>query len=153
MYSYLLKIKLAYPSQTIDFNKFSGTIKNAINESNKSSKSIQICLKDIKEDFFLLEVTSSYEIQHPGKSIRLFSQEIVKSHYFDSYVRHGKLFSTFPVGTDEETQEVFDPDTISDAELVKCLVDYMANKSQKDYIKRRKALNEMKKIAHESGLL
>lgn len=153
MYSYLLKIKLAYPSQNIDFSKFSDTIKTAINESNKSSKSIQICLKDIKENYFILEITSSYEIHQPGKSIRLFSQEIVKSHCFDSYIRHGKLFSTFPVGADEETKEVFDPDAISDAELVKCLVDYIANKSQKDYVKRRKAVTEMKKIAHESGLL
>ena len=76
---------------------------------------------------------------------------------FSECIRHAKLFTTYTL-TDISTNkdERPDPGMISDAALIKALVDYALNKTEMDsttYNRKRNAMTHMKQIALEAGIL
>lgn len=162
-YKYLIGIRLATPDSSIALNQepFSNAILSAIEEYNSCSKSapnpknISLIPSNFFNDSFIIKLTSEKELASPGKALRLFSQIITNSGTFDCYIKNGKVFSTFPVMQTENELEILDPDKISDAEILKALIDYVCNKSDSNsttYKRKRSAMAQIKQIALESGI-
>lgn len=100
---------------------------------------------------------SQEALNTPGKAMRLLSQLLVTSDEPDNLsdlVWNKKLFRTFKVASAEDSgsQSIIDLSGISDAELIKALIDFVCD--EKDFSReKRSAIDEMKKIAVECGLL
>lgn len=115
--------------------------------------------KDIQLTRTTLVVTlySQEALNTPGKAMRLLSQLLVTSDNPDNLsdlVWNKKLFRTFKVATAEDggSQNIIDLSGISDGELIKALIDFVCDK--KDFSgEKRNAIDQMKKIAVECGLL
>ncbi len=94
----------------------------------------------------------------PGKAIRLLSQLLITSQDPDNLsdlLIKKKLFRTVKVSDSidsDSTESDLNISNFSDSELIKALVDYVCNPHDFSADKR-KALNRMKKIAIQSGLL
>lgn len=94
----------------------------------------------------------------PGKAIRLLSQLLITASDQDNLsdlLLDKKLFKTFKVASIDEispSECIVDISTISDADLIKAIVDFVCN--QQDFsVKKRNAIDQMKKIAIENRLL
>ena len=96
----------------------------------------------------------------PGKAVRLLSQLLRTSDEPDNLsdlLLNKKLFKTFKVasidnGSSGVAESIVDLSTVSDSDLIKAIVDYVCD--QQDFSnKKRNAIDNMKKIAIESGLL
>lgn len=100
---------------------------------------------------------SQEALNTPGKAMRLLSQLLVTSDEPDNLsdlVWNKKLFRTFKVASAEDSgsQNIIDLSGISDAELIKALIDFVCD--EKDFSReKRSAIDEMKKLAVECGLL
>lgn len=162
-YEYLIGIRLATPDSSISLNTppFSNAIFSAIEEYNLHSKSapnpksISLNSANFFKDSFVITLTSEKELASVGKALRVFSQIITNSGTFDSYIKNGKVFSTFPVMKTGKKQKIIDPDKISDVEVLKSLIDYVCNKSDSNsttYKRKRSAMAQIKQIALESGI-
>ena len=116
-----------------------------------------------EKDFLLTRTTlvvtlySQEALNTPGKAMRLLSQLLITSDKPDNLsdlVWNKKLFRTFKVATAEDggSQNIIDLSGISDAELIKALIDFVCDK--KDFSgEKRNAIDQMKKIAVGCGLL
>lgn len=140
---------------------------NAFNE--KSSRSVinpkHIGTGNDGEDDIQLTKTSLiltlYTQEHintPGKAIRLLSQLLITSDDPDNLsdlLLDKKLFRSFKAATAQDnstTNNVVDLSAITDSDLIKALVDYTCN--QQDFsAQKRNAVDQMKRIAVENGLL
>ena len=162
-YEYLIGIRLATPDSSISLNQepFSSAIFSAIEEYNLRSKlapnpkSISLISSNFFKDSFIITLTSEKELASAGKALRVFSQIITNSGTVDSYIKNGKVFSTFPVMQTGKEQKILDPDKISDVEILKALIDYVCNKSDSNsttYKRKRSAMAQIKQIALESGI-
>ena len=100
---------------------------------------------------------SQEALNTPGKAMRLLSQLLVTSDEPDNLsdlVWNKKLFRTFKVASAEDSgsQNIIDLSGISDGELIKALIDFICD--EKDFSgEKRNAIDQMKKIAVECGLL
>ncbi|MBQ3553646.1 MAG: hypothetical protein IJA08_03115 [Clostridia bacterium] len=97
-------------------------------------------------------------LNNPGKAIRLLSQLLITSNdtnNLSDLILGKKLFRSFKVATSntpDEAPKLVDVSKISNSDLIKALVDYVCN--QQDFsAKKLNAIEEIKKIAVESGLL
>lgn len=116
-----------------------------------------------EKDFLLTRTTlvvtlySQEALNTPGKAMRLLSQLLITSDKPDNLsdlVWNKKLFRTFKVASAEDSgsKNIIDLSGISDAELIKALIDFVCDK--KDFSgEKRNAIDQMKKIAVGCGLL
>lgn len=94
----------------------------------------------------------------PGKALRLLSQLLITSNEEDNlacFVTEQKLFRTFKVATPNGANaldDIVDISEFSDSDLIKALVDFACDTKDLSALKRN-AVDQMKKIAIESGLL
>lgn len=106
----------------------------------------------------ILTLYTQEPINTPGKAIRLLSQLLITSDDPDNLsdlLLDKKLFRSFKVATASDNSAVngiIDLSSISDSDLIKALVDYTCN--QQDFsAQKRNAVDQMKRIAVENGLL
>lgn len=105
----------------------------------------------------IVTLYSQEALNTPGKAMRLLSQLLVTSDKPDNLsdlVWNKKLFRTFKVASAEDSgsQNIIDLSGISDSELIKALIDFVCD--EKDFSReKRSAIDEMKKLAVECGLL
>lgn len=106
----------------------------------------------------IVTLYSQEALNTPGKAVRLLSQLLITSDNKDNLsdlVFNKKLFKTFKaVSTEdgEKNQSIIDISTISDSDLIKAIVDFVCD--EKDFSgEKRDAIDQMKKIAVENGLL
>lgn len=106
----------------------------------------------------IITLYSQENLNTPGKAIRLLSQLLITSKDSDNLsdlLLNKKLFKSFKVASvspNKTMETIVDLSTITDADLIKSLVDYACN--QLDFsVKKRNAIDQMKKIAVQSGLL
>lgn len=94
----------------------------------------------------------------PGKAVRLLSQLLINSEEPDNLsdlLLDKKLFRSFKAATTDEidgSESIIDLSAFSDADLIKALVDFACDR-QDFSAKKRSAVDQMKKIAIENGLL
>lgn len=160
-YTYTVGVKLATPNSNFSFleDKYNHIIMKYIETFNdistRSANPKTATIVNIYRDYFVLRIDSVYEISAVGKALRPFSKLIVDSHEFDDYIKYSKLFSTFPlINVSNISEDIVDPETIiSDAELIKGLVDYTCSKTENDYKRKKIAMTKIKKIALEAGIV
>lgn len=111
----------------------------------------------ITKSTLVVTLYSVLELDTPGKAVRLLSQLLITSEDADNLsdlILDKKLFRTFKaaVGDSDETKAVIDLSAVSDSDLIKALVDFACD--EHDFsAKKRNAVDQMKKIAIESGLI
>ena len=159
IYEYTLKLTLI--KSGIDFSSdrkkyltmLSASAKNYNDKSN--GKKITVNKDSLGEKSVILSLTSPFELEQPGKAIRLFSKFLIESYEeFRNQVTQGKLFVTTEAAMVEG--EAIDPETIDDAAFVTAIVHVLLNKTSgtsNDYKRTRRTINRMKIIAKQDGLL
>ena len=166
MYIYLTELKLAKTRSHITLEDYKTQIEEAAciyNEAGTAAvnkKSME--LLEIKSSSILLRLRSEVQLNAVGKALRFFSQQMVNQipALAGNITSSGQLFRANPIGlpTTEETKvEVpLKIREIDDAELIKALVDYVCRKRDPNtsvYLKKAKAVERMKQLAVEAGML
>ena len=159
MFTYTLMLRFAKASGGIDLTsnrRYLKFIKRCAAEYNEKSngKTIEIVDSSLTSRSFTINLSSPFELDIPGRSLRLFTQALVEDEEFKKMVFNKKLFLTEPVINADGT--TIDPNEIDDGEFIKALIDYVLNKapgSSTEYKRKRKAFNRMKIIAKEEGIL
>lgn len=167
-YIYTLELKLAKKSSTINLRDYSKEIQDCIADYNSASekaanrKSLErIEIQDIS---MLLRLRSSLELIAIGKALRYFSQLAIKRipPLQENLTGSGQLFRINQIGLpvseeDPKIQEIqLLARTVSDAALLKGLVDYVCRKRDPNtsvYLKKQKAVEQMKQLAVEAGII
>lgn len=161
MEQYKLVLTLAKSSNDFDLTadpKYLDILKECAKTYNDKSKEkeIEIIESSLNPRSFIIILSSPKELEIPGRSLRLFSQALVEHKEFKDMVINKKLFLTEPAAADAIDGGAVNPNTIDDIEFLKSLIDYLYNKApgtSTEYKKKRKALNRMKIIAKEEGLM
>lgn len=157
-YTFTLKLRCAAPIQTGSFKEHETWLRLCANKFNEickksSTNRKKVEIIEVKDD--LIEVVLYSEVnlgKAPGRSLTMLSKTLIDDKnilydpYFSEQLFHGKLF----------TIEVIEAEVgefqLSDGELIKCLVDYGISPKSSISEKEKRAVEQMKKLAIESGL-
>lgn len=160
--------------EEVDFTKdrLSGsnnakTVKNYILEKmdefskktvNGISNSKLVPLDSVKIEKRIISFTlySMAELATPGRSMRLLSQLLLEEPYFQKLLVQKKLFKSFVSIENTKAHsesKIIDASSISDVELVKGLIDLLPLPEYSITKKQRKALDSMKVLAAEAGII
>ena len=167
-YIYTLEMKLAKASKKIDLRDFYAQIEEtaaAYNETGADAfnqKSIE--LLDVKDNAIQMRLRSAIKLNAVGKALRYYSQGLIMRvpALADNLTGSGQLFRVSVIGIPSEETDSTDLEIplkireIDDAELVKALVDYVCRKRDPNtatYLKKVKAVEKMKQLAVEAGIL
>lgn len=157
-YTIPLKLRCASPRQSGSFKDHEKWFKECVNEFNKRSDNSTINRKKIKvEEIYDKEIeiklyTETNLGKAPGRSLTMLSRTLIDEKntlydpYFSEQLFHGKLF------TIEVIEAQADEIQMSDGELIKALVDYGMTPKSNILEKQKKAVEQMKKLAIESGI-
>lgn len=157
-YTIPLKLRCATPRQTGSFKEHEKWFRVCVSEFNQKSEGSTINRKKINvveicDNAIVIELRTETNLgKAPGRSLTMLSRALIDEKnalydpFFSKQLFHGKLFTIEVIET-----SVREPQ-ISDGELIKALVDYgMAAKSNVAE-KQKKAVEQMKKLAIESGV-
>ena len=165
-YIYSLELKLAKTSDCIHLGDFQTAINEAIIQYNdagkKSANPKNIELVNIENNLILLHLTSASELRFVGKALRYFSQLIIQKVPIltQNLTTSGQLFRInqigLPIAEDEDPNVQLQAREVDDACLIKALIDYISKKRDTNtaiYIKKLKAVEQMKQLAIEAGII
>ena len=163
---YTTELKLAKTRSNIKLEDYKAQIEEAACMYNKAGEAAvnkkSMELLEIKSSSILLRLRSETQLNAVGKALRFFSQQMVNKipALAGNITSSGQLFRANPIGlpTTEEIQvEIpLKIKEIDDAELIKELVDYVCRKRDPNtsvYLKKAKAVEKMKQLAVEAGML
>lgn len=167
MYSYQLELSFYNPKAELDLqeDRILTILQEAVQSYNTTcSHAAQnpkmIELGKIYDKTFELELTSALPLTVPGKALRTLSKILLEHGEFESQVTSsGQLLKVTVLrpGTEKNTQDTLTAvSEIDDAELLKCLVDYVCKTKDTDsttYRKKRAAISQMKQIALDAGII
>lgn len=125
-------------------------------QSVTNAKAVDINTLKINKRSISFKLHSMEEVEGIGRSMKLFSQLLLKTDYFDELRVKNKLFKSFiPADLEEYASdaEVIDTSQIADEELVKALIDMLVKPEYMIDSKQRKAINEMKSLAVSSKII
>lgn len=165
-HNYLIGLKLTHSNVSINFRDHIEFIQKCVDEYNKVSQSkslnpkfIELDQNDISTDAIVLTLHSTNALTVVGKALRHFSQLLLNNDGFKKCVVNGQLLKTIPVSELSPTgseKQIVNVSEIDDIEFMKALLDYIYRKRDADstaYRRKRIALDQMKQIALESGIL
>ncbi|MDD4095417.1 MAG: hypothetical protein PHP22_04170 [Oscillospiraceae bacterium] len=166
-YTYKIGIKIAKANTELDFlnSETNRLIRDAENEYNdicgfSAQNPKTMIIEEIFHDSIVLTLNSTLPLRAAGKALRPFSQILLRNPSFTSVVNtSGQLFQTFRVSPHEaeiSASILVSVDEIDDLILLKSLMDYIYRKRDSDsttYRKKRAAINRMKQIAIDSGII
>ena len=157
-YSFPLKLKCVVPRQTGSFREHEEWFRECVKEFNKKSSDSTINRKkidimEIGDDAIEIQLHTEVNLgKAPGRSLTMLSRMLIDDQkplydpFFCEQLFHGKLFTIEVIEMGAEEVK------ISDGELIKALVDYgMAARSSVSE-RQKKAVEQMKKLAIESGI-
>lgn len=159
-YTFPLKLRCATPIQTGSFREHEGWFKECVEDFNQKSDRSTINRKKIEvveiyDDLIEIRLFTETNLgKAPGRSLTMFSRALInndKNPFYDSYFKeqlfHGKLFTIEVI--EAETVEI----KMGDEDLIKALVDYIIAPKSNLLEKQKRAIEQMKKLALESGIL
>ena len=160
-YPYRYQVGLAPICQRedTDFTKIEPAIKRKLAEyselsaqSLKNSKMIEEGSVIIQKQTIVFTLLSENELPSIGRALRFCSQRLLEITEISQLIVNKKLFRTFiPVTEDKQVMEVCD--AVSDAEFVKAMVDYLTIPQSKQKREIKEAVQKMKALALQSGLV
>lgn len=157
MHNYNVKLELQRADIKVDFLKIADSLIESAEEFSDAPKKNKKTISDIKvyENYITLNLSSEAYLDSVGRALRGYTCLVLKKNeeLLECTTPSGSLFKYSLVDDKKETTEEF---KISDSELIKALVDYVcANRDTNSTIYRRKknAIEDMKRIAIEAGLI
>lgn len=160
MYTYSVKMEPQRIDIKIDFSCYQAIIEDSVKDFNETPKKNVKIISDmvITTSYLTLTLTSEAPLESVGRALRSFTAIILeKEKELISFCTPGG--SLFRYTLIKEENEIFKEDSaekISDAQLINALVDYVcANRDTNStvYKKKRMAIEEIKKIAKEAGIV
>ena len=157
-YTIPLKLRCVAPIQTGSFKEHKEWFRECVKEFNQRSDNSTINRKKIKvvemgEDVIEIRLCTETNLgKAPGRSLTMLSRTLIDDKntlydpYFSEQLFHGKLFTIEVIET--EAGEI----QMSDGELIKALVDYGMTPKSNILEKQKKAVEQIKKLAIESGI-
>lgn len=121
-----------------------------------NAKIVDLSTVCITEKTISFTLYSMSELPILGRSIRLFSQLVLEKKYFENLLVKKKLFKTFIPAenkVDESKTYIVDVSCISDTQLVQGLVEILSMPEYSIKSDIRTAVEKMKVLAVESGLI
>lgn len=121
-----------------------------------NQKEVDLSTIVIGERTISFTLYSMEELPILGRSLRLFSQMVLEEPYFQELLVKKKLFKTFVPAEkkrDERVNEILDVSRITDTELAQSVLGILALPECSIRKEVRRALEQMKVLAVESGLL
>lgn len=163
-FEYLIGLKLVKPNPPKSLCEYSDLIKymekefNRINEKSANPKNMNI--REINENTVILNLESQTELSIPGKALRSFSQLLLSNVEFaENFIFRKQLFVSFDVANSTnivDSKAHISADDIEDAIFLNALINYFLKKKDQvsvSYMQKRKAIDKMKILAYETGIL
>lgn len=158
-YHYDLTLSLALPGPD-----FSGedrrTLEEGIGAYNERSIYMNnpkhIALLEMGKNHIKLRLSSTQMLTTPGRGLRALTAILVKTPSFqDRVTPGGQLFRVIDVERPDDCGGAPEAAEISDAELVKALVDYLLERKDGSAASRKKkaAVEEMKRLAADAAMI
>ncbi len=159
---YLLTLALALPGPDFSEEDRRG-LETGIADYN--SKTLQmnnpktIEIQEIGKNYIKLVLSSTQVLTTPGRGLRALTTSLIKdpsSCFKDRVTPGGQLFRVVAAEQlDACDNDLMNPASISDGDLVKALVDYFSERKDGSAISRKKkiAVEEMKKLAVEASMI
>lgn len=166
-YTYDIELHLAEPKPTLNLLDKADIIRKAELEYNLRSVHMQNCktikIHSIMPSFIKLTLSSDLFLNTVGRALRTFSMILIADYkdqdFISQVTKGGALFKTIQVNAESNVQpsdSTIDFKQLSDLDLIKALMDYVYNKRDPDstiYRKKRQAMEDIKRISIESGLI
>lgn len=161
MFTYPIKIEISNPQSSININLKTKEqlFLDAIKSFNESSDSMQNSktLHDVSvsESYVILTLNSDAPLKSVGRALRKFVCDLLNSgdeELKNACTPSGALFRYTLISAEAPEEEI----NVSDSELIKSLIDYVCSNRDTNttiYRKKRKAIEEIKKIAIEGGII
>jgi hypothetical protein len=162
-YTYDLTLSLAKPGSTLTEKAISSELEKGVEEYNRRSLFManpkKIELRKIADDYVELRLRSTNALATPGRGIRALTTILLQSSDYFKYcvTPGGQLFRVISISQPQPSERsLVDPAHVSDQEFLKALIDYfweersMPGASRKE---KRSAIDEMKKLAAEVGII
>lgn len=160
MYNYKIPMKLecTSPMKTGSFTEHKAWFEKCVNMFNEKSAQSTINRKkieivDINTNEIFIDLYSEVQLgKAPGRALTMLSRMLLDDTkpdydpYYEQQLFHGKLF------TIDVTEAGWDNIYIEDQDLIKALVDYGMKPKSAVSDKQKKAVEQIKKIAVESGI-
>ena len=163
---YTLELKLAKQTPDVDLVNYESEIESVMKDYNETSarsynkKALELCKLD--KNSIIVRLNSQVKLATAGKALKYFSQcLIVRIPTLGANITSGgQLFRIKELGSVISEDE--DPDIqmrareVEDAALINALVNYVCKKRDPDtsaYLKKQRAIEKMKQLALQSGLL
>lgn len=160
MYNYKIPMKLecTSPMKTGSFTEHKAWFEKCVNMFNEKSAQSTINRKkieivDINTNEIFIDLYSEVQLgKAPGRALTMLSRMLLDDTnpdydpYYEQQLFHGKLF------TIDVTESGWDNIYIEDQDLIKALVDYGMKPKSAVSDKQKKAVEQIKKIAVESGI-
>lgn len=156
-YSIYLQLHFVNPTQFGSFKEHSDYFEYCVNKYNKVSQSAanpkEIKILEISEKYINICLYSNADLNKaPGRALNLLTRELLNTNntgydsYYSKHVYHKKLFLTSMYIPTEKN-------IMSDGEFVKALIDYLVKPRTEISEKEKTAMERIKIIAKESGLV
>lgn len=157
-YSYNLRLRFVNPKQTDSFENHKIFFENCVDKYNADVKSARnpkkIEIKNINSNYIDICLYSNADLtKAPGKALMHLSTLLLNKgnanfdNYFANHLYYNKLFYT------EQISAIKKHENLSDAEFVKGLIDYITKPKTEISEKEKSAMNRIKLIALENGLI
>lgn len=153
MYIYTFKLKFAKRHTTLTFNGYNHIFVSAIADINngltfkRDGKIFKI--EKIEETFLILQLKSRNSLKNPSRSIAALTRYLTTYNFdiFGNSIYNKTLFSIELLSQGSYVSSI-DPQTISDEDLLKCMIDllYGSSMSNSDIVSRNKTIQEIKRL-------
>lgn len=160
-YVYHMKLSLARPGPPLSEEDRLALEKGAAEYNSRAiymanPKNIQ--LLEISDNYIRIKLYSTLVLTTPGRGLRTFTALLLNepsSRFADRVTPGGQLFRVIDVKQPAHEGTLADPALVSDADLVKALIDYMTEKKDGSAScqKKRAAVEEIKRLAAQAGII
>lgn len=157
-YFYNLRLRFANPNQKGSFKEHQEYFRHCVCEYNNAAQNARnkkkIEIVNINENHIDILLYSNADLtKAPGRALMHLTALLIKEeiagfdNYFKNHLYHNKLFYTEQISVTKNFE------TVSDAEFVKRLIDYISKPKSEISVKDKSTMNRIKLIAFENGLI
>ena len=157
MYNYKVKLELQRADIKVDFLKIADNLIESAEEFSDAPKKNKKTISDIKvyENYITLNLSSEAYLDSVGRALRGYTCLVLENNeaLLACTTPSGSLFKYSLIADNKEAEEEI---KISDSELIKALIDYVTSNRDTNstiYRRKRNAIEKMKNIAIEAGLI
>lgn len=160
-YSYEMTLSLARPGTPFS-KEDRQTLEKAIAEYNEKSIYManpkQIHLLEVADSYISVRLFSTQVLTTPGRGLRMLTTILLNeptSRFANRVTAGGQLFRVINIKQPTCENALMNPALISDVVFLKAIVDYIMEKKDGSTAcqKKKAAMEEMKKLAVEAGII